>query len=187
MLLARTAARRSGLSLLEVLVALAIFLMAMTALWHLVSLATANAEKAHHQAQAARIAQSKLHLVLAGRYPLTGVEEQTADDDDPGIEDDGDLKSYTWSLVVNDSSVDDHQFAANIYQIEIHVSRVLSSGEKIEVVLTQIITDPTLTGTTYDALLPLSSTNTPTLGYTIPGGPLGTTGTGSMGSPTGGN
>src|ERR1700678_676425 len=124
MLLSRALARRPGLSLLEVLVALAIFLLAIGALWQLVGQATLNAEKAHHQAQAARIAQCKLHLVMAGRYPLSGVEEQSADDDDPGIEDGDDLKSYTWSLVVDDTSNDgEHQFAANTYSVEIHVSR----------------------------------------------------------------
>jgi general secretion pathway protein I len=193
MLLSRGLARRPGLSLLEVLVALAIFLLAIGALWHLVGQATFNAERAHHQAQAARIAQSKLHLVMAGRYPLSGVESQSADDDDPGIDDGDDLKNYTWSLVVNEdgSSADgEHQFAANVYAVEVHVSRVLSDGETLEVVLYQVIADPTQTATIFDGLLPQSSTNTPSLGYTIPGGPTGNVTSGSSsgtGSSSGGN
>jgi prepilin-type N-terminal cleavage/methylation domain-containing protein len=179
MLLSRVPVRRSGLSLLEVLVALAIFLMAITALWHLVGLATDHAQEAHHRAQAARIAQSKMHLVLAGKYPLSAVEEMAADDDDPGIEDDDDLKSYRWSLVVNDTSVDDHPFAANVYLIEVHVTREMPGRPPIEVVLSQIVMDPSQSATSMDALLPQSSTNTPSLGYTIPGGPTGSTTTGS--------
>jgi general secretion pathway protein I len=190
MLLARGVSRRSGLSLLEVLIALAIFLLSITALWHLVSMATVNAERAHHMAQASRIAQSKLHLAMAGKYsPLSDQEEMPADDDDPGLEDDGELHGYTWSLqylTENDDS--EHPFAMNLGKVVITVSHPLSSGETIQVVLSQMVIDPNNLGTTQDALLPLSSTNTPSLGYTIPGGPLGTnSGTTGTTTNTGGN
>jgi general secretion pathway protein I len=189
MLLSRAAARRPGLSLLEVLLALAIFLLAITALWHLVGQATLMAERAHHMAMAARIAQSKLHLVIAGKYyPIDNLGPMAADDDDDGIDDDGELHSYNWSLVYMQSSDNGPPFPQYLSQVEIHVTRTLSSGETIEVVLSQMIVDPGYIGTTQDAFLPVSSTNIPSLGYTIPGGPTGTGTTGTTGTTnTGGN
>jgi general secretion pathway protein I len=188
MLLPRMASRRRpGLSLLEVLLALAIFLLSIVALWHLVGQATLNAERAYHTSQAARIAQSKMHLVLAGRYFQNGPPEaqgsMPADDDDSGIEDDGELHSYNWSIVMPDS--DSVTLPQNVYQIEIHVTRTLSNGDQVEAVLSQFVYDPTQLGTVQDGLLPLNSQNTPSNGYTVPGGPYGsTTGTGTTGSST---
>lgn len=186
----RSGVRRSGLSLLEVLLALAIFMLAFAALLQLVGQATLRAERAHHTAMAARIAQSKLNLVIAGKYyPIDNLGPMPADDDDEGIDDDGELHSYNWSIVYNQSSNDDGPpFPQYLAQVDIHVTRSLTNGETIEVILSQMIVDPGFIGTTQDAFLPVSSTNTPSLGYTIPGGPTGTGTTGTTGTTnTGGN
>jgi prepilin-type N-terminal cleavage/methylation domain-containing protein len=182
-------ARRPGLSLLEVLIALAIFLMSITAIWRLLDIASKNAEEAKHRSDAARIAHDKLQLVMAGRYPLGSQGDQPADDDDSGIDDGGEMHSYTWSMVATQRS----DVASNLWSVEITVSWEPEGGgrDPIKVVLTQWIMDPNVMATTQDALLPQSSLNA-TQGYTIPGGPPspgspGTVGAILSGTGTGGN
>ena len=63
---ARSAARRPGMSLLEVLVALAIFIMTLAALGQLVQLGLEEAAEADNQTVAARLALSKMGEVESG-------------------------------------------------------------------------------------------------------------------------
>src|SRR5437588_11586009 len=82
--------RRDGLSLIEVLAAMAIFLMALTALVHLVNTSSNYAFEAHHRTQAARLAHSKMNEVLIGAVGLQSESDAPLEDD----------PSYHWSLDV---------------------------------------------------------------------------------------
>jgi Tfp pilus assembly protein PilV len=59
--------RRDGLSLIEVILALAIFLMSITGLVFLMGIASDHALEANMRSQAISIAQSRLAEVSAGR------------------------------------------------------------------------------------------------------------------------
>lgn len=79
----RSRGSRSGLSLFEVLIALGIFLIALTAIGPLLSTGSRAAVDARLEAEAALRAESMLHELLAGVQPLetTGA---TPCEGDPG-------------------------------------------------------------------------------------------------------
>ena len=87
----RPAATRSGLSLLEVLVALTIFLLSFVALGRLVTLSSDHALDIQRQSEAMRLAQSKLNEVMAGAISLQG--------------DEGDEDEWHWSVESDQSDV----------------------------------------------------------------------------------
>src|SRR5947209_4610441 len=88
--------RRPGLSLLEVIFAMAIFLFSLAALVHLLSLANASAYEAKHRSIAAHLARSKMAEVRVGAVPLEAVSESD-------LEDDPDFK---WSMEVSSGPTD---------------------------------------------------------------------------------
>ena len=72
---------RPGLSLLEVLIALAIFLIAYAAVWQLMSTANDQAVELTNRNRATQLAQAKLDEVVSGALPLesqgeTGFEDE---------------------------------------------------------------------------------------------------------------
>src|SRR5437763_13616895 len=73
--------RRAGLSLIEVLVALAIFLLSLVALGQLVQIGTDRAIDVQERSQASTYSRSALAQVTAGIVPITG-QGTTAFDDD---------------------------------------------------------------------------------------------------------
>src|SRR5262249_11848380 len=74
-------ARRDGLSLLEVLVSLAIFLMALVALTYLVNSSSNLATEGQHRARAAQLARSKMNEFTSGALALQGQPDGSFDDD----------------------------------------------------------------------------------------------------------
>lgn len=83
--------RRSGLTLLEVLISLSIFLGALTALGQLISIGSRAAVQSQLRTQAVIKCQSKLAEVLAGAQPMEPVSESTFEDAD---------ENWKWSLNV---------------------------------------------------------------------------------------
>ncbi len=83
------AARRGAFSLLEVLVATAIFLMSLVAIGSLVISAGRNAMAARDQARAIGMAQAKLAEVEAGAIPLDEEEDQVPMEEDA---------NFAWSM-----------------------------------------------------------------------------------------
>src|SRR5438552_13621462 len=73
--------RRRGLTLLEVLVALGIFLMSFAAISQLVSLSADRALEVQQQTQATQLCQAKLAEVAAGVVPLSGQSGVPFDED----------------------------------------------------------------------------------------------------------
>jgi prepilin-type N-terminal cleavage/methylation domain-containing protein len=156
-------ASRRGLSLLEVVVALAIFLFSLTALSQLVSFAGDRANEVSIRSRAARLCQTKLAEVLAGVVPLSA-QSDTPFDEAP---------DFTWSLTTDSGP------ATNLFLVTVTVSHAGLGGYTTQCSLYEMVLDPSVVGSTQDVpLLPLSSTNTGP-GAT-PSTTGSTTGTGGM-------
>jgi general secretion pathway protein I len=150
---------RAGLSLLEVLVALAILLFSIVALNQALNIGTSNAVDMQQHMQASQLVQSKMAEVYCGAVPLTSVAD-TPFDEDP---------DYTWSLDAEQNSV------ANLWNVTVTVTRTRGDGSKLETKLSQMILDPSIRGTSLDSA------------YTATLSPPSSTSSGSSGSSSGGS
>jgi len=153
---ARRPGRRAGMSLLEVLVAMAVVLMCLTGIGRLVDAGTDRAMDAKFQTVGTRLALSKMAEVEAGVIPVSGGGSgDFADDgDDP------------WQWTVDATPSD----ATNAYDVVVTVSRPYR-GQTFSVKLAQTIYDPQAIGTATEA------NPTPL----VPPSTSGTTGTGGTG------
>lgn len=128
MILRHPVSLRRGLSLLEVLVALTIFLLALIAISQLTDLGGQLAADLDLRSQGALLAQSKLAEVIAGAVPLTS---QSADVDD-----------WTWTL----DAVPDE--IPGLFRVKVVVTHETPGGGKVEVTLAQYVLDPSVRGST---------------------------------------
>jgi len=120
---------RSGLSLLEVLIALTIFLTATTIIGQLVSTGSQAAIGAQLKAEAARRCESVMAEAIAGAIPLETTGATTFGDD----------PLWTWSLAVDEGSV------ADLLHVEARVSRQNRAGQApSEFRLVRWVRDPQL-------------------------------------------
>ena len=142
-LLSRHLARqRLGLTLLEVVIALAIFLMALVPVMRLVSMGGERALDVAHQAQASMLCQNKLDCVKVGAEPLNT----------SGTVDMGNL---TWNYSI-DSSPSDVQ---NLYLVKVSVKVDRADGKTVQESLSQLVLDPALRGSTVSSSASSSSSN----------------------------
>jgi type II secretory pathway pseudopilin PulG len=123
--------RRDALSLLEVLVALAIFLFSLVALGTLVSMGGDRADEVRQQGWAVQRCQSKLAEVLAGAVPLGS--QQGSFDEDP---------DWQWTVEAETGPV------TGLWNVTVRVTRKRPGGSRIEVSLSQMVLDPSIRGTT---------------------------------------
>jgi general secretion pathway protein I len=135
MLASPARAPRHGLSLLEILVALAIFLFSIVALHQALNLGTNSAIEMQQLVQAAQLAQSKMAELYVGAVPLQS-QGDTPFDEDP---------DFTWSVDAQQNTVQ------NLWNVTVTVTRTRGDGSKTETKLSQMIMDPSLRGTSYDA------------------------------------
>jgi prepilin-type N-terminal cleavage/methylation domain-containing protein len=142
---ARRPARR-GLSLIEVLLALTILVLALSAIGKLVDIGTDRGNDARATTRGTRLAQAKMAEVEAG---LVGVSSET---DGQFTGDDG-----AWSFQVIPQAAG----PPNLYTVTVRVSRDLQ-GRPFEVVLTQMLFDPTKMGTAAQAEITTANTGTGT-------------------------
>src|SRR6266478_1235136 len=82
------ARRRKGMSLLEVIIALAIFLMALIGIGHLITFSGQQTLELSERGHAAQLAQAKLAEVIAGIQTLSS-QGDTGFEDEP---------EWMWSL-----------------------------------------------------------------------------------------
>lgn len=122
---------RRGLTLFEVVIALAIFLIALVPIWHLVSMGGERALDVQQQAQASMLCQAKLDGVKCGADPLNG----------SGTVDIGNL---TWTYAIDSTPTE----VTNLYQVRVSVKYDRGDGSSIEAVLNQLILDPAFRGST---------------------------------------
>jgi general secretion pathway protein I len=141
----RRSQNRKGISLVEVLIALAIFLMSLSVIGQLVDIGSDNALRAKSQNTATRLAMSKMAEIEAGVI----VASTSASGD---FSQDGD-EGWTWEMNSTASDV------ANLYSVTVTVSRTLR-GEPFRVVITQTVFDPQAMGTGAQAQPPPPTSST---------------------------
>ena len=131
------------MSLLEVLVALAIFIMTLAALGQLVQLGMEQAADADNQTVAARLALSKLGEVEAGLIDVASgdagefTEQETLAD--------GSTR-WKWEVIGEATAV------PNVYEVTVTISSV--TGNSFTYSLSQLILDPLFQGTAAPAVDP---------------------------------
>jgi hypothetical protein len=159
----RRPARRAGISLLEVLLSLAIFLLSLAAIAALVDFGSDRSTAAAMQSTGTRLAQSKLAEVEAGAVSVTSPSDGQFD-----LEPD-----WSWAVEPGPATV------PNVYPVTVRVWREFG-GRRYEVSLTQMIYDPAQMGPAVQAQPPQTTTSgTGTTG-------TGTTGAGATGAASGG-
>jgi Tfp pilus assembly protein PilV len=125
-MLLRPAALRSGVSLLEVLGATAIFLMSIVAIGELMSLSTDQAIDVQHRSRATRLCQSKLNEFTAGVELVTGATSGQFEEE----------PEFNWQAEVTSETT-----AINLYRVRVTVTRETPGGA-VEVSMTQLVYDP---------------------------------------------
>jgi type II secretion system protein I len=133
MRIASPSGSRAGLSLLEVLVALAIFLSSLAGLFYLVTLSGKLAQAGQMRTRALQIAQSKLAQVTWGAIALSSQADQPCDED----------PEYHWSIDAEQGSTQ------GLWNVTVKVTRP-NMKPIIEVSLNQMILDPANRGTIQD-------------------------------------
>ena len=139
----RSPAARPALTLMEVLVSLAIFLLSLAALTRLVTFAGERALEAQYRSQATLYCLSQLAEVEAGSIAL-GSQGEAALGDDP---------DYNWSMDAEQGP------AAGLWNVTVRVSRQGKAGSTVAVALSKMVLDPSAVGSTQDSVPVSSSTN----------------------------
>lgn len=160
-------AQRSGMTLLEVILALAIFLFSLVAISQLFTTATNQAEEIAFQSRATRLAQSKLGEYIAGVLSLSSNPGSTFDEE----------PEWEWS-----SDIQADGTAAELYLVTVHVSRNSNRG-RIETSLSQYVFNPRAKG---NISPPPTASSTDTTAATTNSSATGTTSssTGATGGTT---
>jgi hypothetical protein len=127
--------KRPGLTLLEVILSLAIFLFSLVAIGHLMTLGTERAADVQSLTRATELCQWKLNEVISGVVPLASQSDSPFDNE----------PDYVWTLDCQQDTV------ANLWDVQVKVSRASKHGSSIEVVLQQLVLDPSARGSTADA------------------------------------
>jgi len=141
----RRAAARRGLSLLEVLIALAVFLIAYVGVWQLMNLSSDQAVELTNRNRATQLAQSKLDEVLSGALALQS-------QGDTGFEDAYNAPGFTYQIDVADGAV------SSLHVVTVTVTRETPTST-VKVQVSQMVLDPAQAGSTQD-VQPLATTTT---------------------------
>jgi hypothetical protein len=123
--------------LLEVIVAMAIFLMSIVVLGQLVTMGGERALDIDQQGEAGLLAQSKMSEVIWGAVPLQSTSDQAFDE----------APDFKWSM-----TADQNTTVSNLWNVTVTVTRDRSDGSKVESVLSQMILDPSQRGSSQDTV-----------------------------------
>jgi type II secretion system protein I len=131
--------RRPGLSLLEVIVALGIFLLSLIAIGRLVSFGGDRALDVEYKTRATELALSKMDEIVAGIYPPSngGLSDQPFDED----------PDWHWTMSATQSSL-----SSNLWQVSVQVSYQPEGGNRVEMSVDRLVFDPTKRGTAANTL-----------------------------------
>lgn len=132
-------ARRQGMSLIEVLLALTILLISLAAIGQLVSMGTERGLEAQFRTRGTRLAQTKMAEVEAGVIPI--------DSGGTGQFENADDSAWTWSVESQPGG------SPSLYVVTVRVTRE-NRGQPFEVALSQMIFDPKLMGSAAQAERP---------------------------------
>ncbi len=138
-----TLPKRRGITLIEVLIALAIFLLSIAAIGRLVDLGSENAIDSLNYATGTRLAQSKMAEVEAGVVSIAGGSGGAFE-----VETD-------WEYSIDSVQSD----VPNLYTVTITASHT-GRGRSATVTLTQMILDPAQMGNAAAAVKPTTTTAT---------------------------
>jgi general secretion pathway protein I len=145
---------RKGLSLLEVIISLAIFLFSLVAISQLIDIGVNQAVELDFRAQAALIAQTKIAEAAAGVIPLTSQGETDLEED----------SAWTWKLDAEPDSI------PGLFRVRVTVSRQ-ERVMNINVAMSQLVLDPTKRGGTDASAIGTDDTTTGTSNPTTGGTP----------------
>jgi Prokaryotic N-terminal methylation motif len=167
-----TRAPRHGLTLLEVLVSLTIFLFSLVAIGQLMFLGKERALEVNLQAKTSMRAQGKLAEIMMGAEQMSATGGYQPFTDDPTLQ---------WRVDISDGGVD------NLQLVKVFVKVDLASGKTVESQICQLVLNPSIRGSTMDAptAIDAGSTDSSGSGSGTTGGSGGTTG-GSGGTTGGG-
>jgi type II secretion system protein I len=143
MRVSRRAVRR-GLSLLEVIIALAIFLFSLIAVSRLFEIGADMAREMDLRVHASLLAQSKLAEIAAGSIALGSQGETPFEGDDA---------DWSWKVDAEQEST------AGLWRVVVSVSRMVR-GARMEVAFAQYVLDPKLRGSTDATALGTDDTST---------------------------
>jgi len=136
---------RRGVSLLEVLIALTIFLLAVVVLGNLITIGTNRALDIKLEGQATQLCQSKLAEVTAGVEPLS-TQTDVPFDEEP---------DWVWSVEAEPEA------QPGLWRVKVRVTRQHADERRTECILTQLLIDPNLRGSTQTpAAAPTSGSGT---------------------------
>lgn len=133
-------ARRSGMSLLEVLAALAIFIFSAYALTQMVEQASTSATKARRLAKAQLLAETKMDEVIAGVIPLSSGGGPITEE----------VEGWNYNVTVNPeswSSVQDastNESITGVNTVIVTVNYSMTGAAPIEYSISRIVLDPRL-------------------------------------------
>jgi type II secretion system protein I len=154
--------RRRGITLLEVVLSLAIFLFSLAAIAQLIRLAGDQAVQAERKQHGIFLCQSKLAEFAAGVLPMSSQTDQAFDGDD------GD---WQWSADCSQNQV------TNLWQVQVTVTSP-GGGNATRVTVTRMLLDPTTRGNTMDTPSTLSSGSSGSSGTSSGSSPSSSSGTG---------
>jgi type II secretion system protein I len=133
---------RRGLTLLEVIVAMAIFLFSLAAIQQLVTMGSDRAMDIRQETRTSSRCQSKMAELIIGAAGLTASGDYTPFEDEDG-------KDLFWKVDV--AAAED---GVGLYLVKVFVKKDFQSGRTIESQMSQIIMDPSMRGTSLDRALP---------------------------------
>lgn len=123
---------RSGFSLMEVVVSLAIFLLSVIALAQLLNLSMSLARDGKELQRASQLCRSKMNEVVAGAVSLTSQPESTFEED----------PNWVWSMECQQESS-----ITNLWRVTVTVAYHRQDGSTVQDTLTQYVLDPAARGT----------------------------------------
>ncbi|MCI0680649.1 MAG: type II secretion system GspH family protein [Gemmataceae bacterium] len=144
--------QRPGITLLEVVIAMAILLFSSVAIFSLVQMGSDRAIDVQYHARASMLCQSKLEELKIGSESLNAVDWTPFKEKE--------ASAYQYSIDVNDGDM------TGIKEVKVSVKRERADGRVIEVALNQLILDPAVRGNTFDRLNASASGTTPSGGTT---------------------
>jgi hypothetical protein len=145
----RQTSRRRALTLLEVVLAMAIFLISIVAIWQLFILGMERASDVKSEARTSLRCQGLLNELIIGSLPLTTSGGYTNFEDED--------KDLQWKVEVNDGP------SIGLYEVKVWVKLDPPvGGHLVESHLCQMVLDPGMRGSSLDRPTPPAQPATPT-------------------------
>lgn len=158
--------RRAGLSLLEVLAALAIFFLSIVAISQMVDQATRTAQRAARLSKAGTLADSLMAEIAAGVRPLSSSGQESLNDPEAGWVASVQVEPEGWSQLAESIGS-----GVGLHRVHVMVAWVNEAGApEAEYTLTRVLLDPALRQSSTTGIPKASDSSTGTAAPTGSGG-----------------